>query len=309
MNILVTVNDNYMYPLKIMIGSLFQHNKEEKVTVYLLHSDVSEKNRKTLARMISYYGGTFVPVRVPEELFAEAPCPAYFSREMYYRILAPWLLPELDRVLYLDPDMIVLRDLSKFYNMDLNGFCYAGCKDRYGYSRLERRDPEKWSDHIYINSGVLLCNLRELRFVTTREEYLEYIEAHKDTLEYPDQDVINFMNYNRIRYADEMYNLDPNNLHAWEYIAMMVKPLNFLCRPFILHYMGGDKPWVHTYNRLGLNWYVQEEKKINPHIKDTRKQELAKGRMRDLRHLAYFGKCVIHRIKRKVLKMDDVFME
>ncbi len=48
MNILVTVNDNYMYPLKIMLGSLFRHNKEEEITVYLLHSDVSEKTERHL---------------------------------------------------------------------------------------------------------------------------------------------------------------------------------------------------------------------------------------------------------------------
>ena len=310
MNILVTVNDNYVYPLKIMLGSLFRHNKEEEITVYLLHSDVSEKNRKTLDRMISYYGGKFVPIHVSEDLFADAPCPEYFSKEMYYRILAPWILPELNRVLYLDPDMVVLQDLSKFYQMDMNGFCYAGCKDRYGYSRLQRRDPGKWSDHIYINSGVLLCNLMELRYVTTKEEYLKYIEDHKDELEYPDQDVINFMNYNRIRYADEKYNLDPNNLHAWEYIAMIFKPLNFLCKPFIFHYMGGDKPWFRTYNRLGLKWYVQEEKQINPHIKNTRDEELSRARKRDMHHLLYFGYCAIRRIKRKVFKIDsDVFME
>lgn len=310
MNVLVTVNDNYVYPLKIMLGSLFRHTQSEKITVYLLHSDVSEKNQKTLSRMVSYYGGTFVPVCVPEELFAEAPCPAYFSKEMYYRILAPWILTDLDRILYLDPDMIVLRDLGRLYHMDLNGYCYAGCKDRYGYNRLQLREPQKWSDHIYINSGVLLCNLRELRFVTTKEEYLGYIEEHKNELEYPDQDVINFMNYNRIRYADELYNLDPNNLHVWEFIAMMIKPLNFLCKPFILHYMGGDKPWYHTYNRLGLSWYVREEKQINPHIGHTRDKEVSKGRWRDIHHLMYFVKCALYRLRRKIFKIEDnVFME
>ena len=63
-----------------------------------------------------------VPVSVPEDLFAAAPVVRYYSRAMYYRLLAAQLLPAgVDRVLYLDPDILVINALRPLYDTDLEG--------------------------------------------------------------------------------------------------------------------------------------------------------------------------------------------
>lgn len=125
MNIAVTINDTYFYPLYIMLNTLFSKHENIQIHVYLIHSRVSEKNKKRLEQLCRRHGGKFTEIFVSEEEFSDAPSFSYFTKEMYYRILAAKLLPEtVERVLYLDPDLIVTDNLEEFYHMSMEGcFC------------------------------------------------------------------------------------------------------------------------------------------------------------------------------------------
>ena len=166
MNIAVTINDKYFYPLYIMLNTLFAQHRGVAVQVFLIHSRVSKRNRKILAGLCKKNGGKLIEVFVSEDEFSDAPTFSYFSKEMYYRILAAKLLPEdVDRVLYLDPDLIVTDSLLEFYNMPLDNCFFAGARDRL----QDVVTNPYWKvlgftgKNNYINSGVLLCNLALLR--------------------------------------------------------------------------------------------------------------------------------------------------
>ena len=108
MNIVITVDDNYIRPAHVMLESLFEHNNPD-IHIYLLHSNVCDENLKRLAAHIGRLGGRFSDIRVPAELFEGAAVTKYFTKEMYYRLLIPRLLPDEERALYLDPDIIIFR--------------------------------------------------------------------------------------------------------------------------------------------------------------------------------------------------------
>lgn len=266
MNIAVTINDKYFYPLYIMLNTLFAQHRGVAVQVFLIHSRVSKRNRKILAGLCKKNGGKLIEVFVSEDEFSDAPTFSYFSKEMYYRILAAKLLPEdVDRVLYLDPDLIVTDSLLEFYNMPLDNCFFAGARDRL----QDVVTNPYWKvlgftgKNNYINSGVLLCNLALLRKEQNIQDIFDMLKERGDSLKFPDQDLINVLYEGKIAVVDDRYNLNPNILYIKEYFCYNFAPW-LMKKPAILHYMGEGKPWRVSYKGGLYQYYWREEKKYNP---------------------------------------------
>lgn len=266
MNIAVTINDKYFYPLYIMLNTLFARHKGIEIRVFLIHSRVSKKNRRILAGLCRKHGGELVEIFVPESEFDDAPSFSYFSKEMYYRILAARLLPEtVERVLYLDPDLIVTDSLLEFYHMPLENCFFAGVRDRL----QDKRTNPYWKElgftgkNCYINSGVLLCNLTLLRKEQNIQDIYDMLNKQGEKLKFPDQDIINVLYEGKIAVAADRYNLNPNILYFWEYICYNFVPWA-VKKPAVIHYMGEGKPWRVSYKGGLYHYYWKEERKYNP---------------------------------------------
>ena len=120
MNIVISCNDAYMIPARILIDSIAAHNQE--VSLWLIYDDVSEDNLAALKRQTDEYRWEFHPVRTPDRFLSLAsglPCHLYFTKDMYYRLFVPWIMSDCERALYLDCDMLVRDSLEKLYLSDL----------------------------------------------------------------------------------------------------------------------------------------------------------------------------------------------
>lgn len=107
MNLLLTLDENYLTPCAVLLDSFFASNpNEQSTTVYLLHSAISDDKLEELAGFCSGFGAELKPIAVDAALFENAPTSKRYPKEMYYRLLSPLILPqEVERVLYLDPDI------------------------------------------------------------------------------------------------------------------------------------------------------------------------------------------------------------
>ena len=125
MNILVTLNSGYVLPLCTMLKSLSYSNEGTDIDLYIVHSsltlaDFQKINAVTINTDISLH-----PIKVDNSLFDGAPTCKRISKETYYRIFASELLPkEIDRILYIDPDTVVINRLDDFYNADFGSNRY-----------------------------------------------------------------------------------------------------------------------------------------------------------------------------------------
>lgn len=254
MNVAVTVNDTYVYPLSIMLQTLFRRHRNIQIHVWLLYGSMSTQNREFLRAICERNHNRWTEIRVGEDTFADAPSRLYFSREMYFRLLLPFLLPETEeRVLYLDPDLLVCDSLSEFYHTNLEGYCMAGCRDR-----LQDKDNPEYRKLLglkeetrYINSGVLLLHLKELRRCLKPDQIYRIIEERGEELLFPDQDLINLLFEGRMKCMDDRYNINPNHLFAVEVFRYGLG----ISRPAILHYMGPIKPWRRGYSGQLYQYY------------------------------------------------------
>ena len=102
MNILVTLNANYLKPLIVMLKSLAYNNKRKKFDVYVMNNSLTERDIEFL-RDNTFKNINIIDLKVSDTEFGDAPITKRYPKEMYYRIFASYYLPKkVDKILYLD---------------------------------------------------------------------------------------------------------------------------------------------------------------------------------------------------------------
>lgn len=203
---------------------------------YFIYSDISEGGRKKISDFAyKKCHSKAVFIRFPyTQYISSLPTEGSWSNEIYYRLFAPWILTQIDKILYLDGDTIVARNLTKIKAlMKKNSFAVAGvCNDEEAEHR--RRLSLSESDH-YINSGVLLINLRYWREHYSLEQLEKMLIEKKNLLKFPDQDFINELWKNDIYLLPRSYNYMIN-------VTERNKEYKKIQHPDIVHYVL-SKPW------------------------------------------------------------------
>ena len=172
------------------------------------------------------------------------------------RLLLPELLPNLDRVLYLDCDIIVRQDLARLWNeTDLGGNYLGAVYEAAIEGQAERFralgcDPAK-----YFNSGFLLMNLAQMRKEKVSERLLEACRV--PYLEFPDQDALNQVCQGRVLPLSPLYN-SIRTFFIPKYKPDFIRQYNEelwhrIQREATIHYTGG-KPWDLFTVQFGAWW-------------------------------------------------------
>ena len=249
MNIVITVDDNYIRPARIMLESLFEQNRTS-MHIYLLHSNVCAENLSKLTRHVAALGGDFTDIRVDGALFEGAPVNKYFTKEMYYRLLTYRLLPEEERALYLDPDIIIRGEIDGLYHMDFEGKMMIAIPDYLGDSYYPERKKNLGlgEEYRYINSGVILFNIPLMREQFDLNDMFAFLAREGGRYEFPDQDLINVYFKDRIKYAPREYNFTTEYVSVGDFLHYLFSPRYRRSeRAVIAHYMGKCKPWKPSY--------------------------------------------------------------
>ncbi|NLM21512.1 MAG: glycosyltransferase family 8 protein [Peptococcaceae bacterium] len=264
MNILVTIDSNYIKPLKVMLKSLFLNNPEENFFIYLLHSSLTAEELNDLDQYISVQGHELKIVSINDDYFEDAPVILHYSKEMYYRLLAFKFLPsELKRVLYLDPDILVINPIRELYNQDLEGYLYAAAyHDLLTVREINKLRLKPYEIDAYYNSGVLLMNLELQRQTIDEREIFDFIAQSKVKLLLPDQDVINALYAKQIKTLDEkLYNYDARHYLYYKLVTNGLYDMDYVIRnTVILHFCGKKKPWLKGYSGKFHSLYKHYEK-------------------------------------------------
>ena len=263
-HILVTLDRNYLKVLSVMLYSLSQSDPEGVYTVYVVNNTLTEEDFASLSALLPRT--ELVNVQVPEDLLQNAPVSDRYPTEMYYRLFAARYLPQqLERILYLDPDLVVLHSLRSLYQIDFDGKLFAAAShiESRTFRELNRRRLHLSEHAKYLNSGVMMMNLALLR-KESPQTIINYIQSHKATLLLPDQDVLNAL------YADRTVPLDPLVYNLGEkYLRLKnlhLPPAEKLTLDWvrsntaIVHYYGRNKPWKEHYRgSLGIFYHEWEQ--------------------------------------------------
>ncbi|KPU45189.1 general stress protein A [Oxobacter pfennigii] len=264
MNILVTLNSNYIKPLKIMLKSLFINNQEESFSIYLIHSSIKDEELDDLNSYIRLHGSQLIVITIDDSYFENAPVVLHYTKEMYYRLLAFKFLPQnLDKILYLDPDILVINPIRDLYYMDIKGFLYAAAyHDVISIKEINRLRLNPYEIDAYYNSGVLLMNLELQRQLVDEQSIYKFAEKNKSKLIMPDQDILNALYSKKIKSLDEkLYNYDARYYTYYKIRSNRVWDMDHVIRnTVILHFCGKKKPWKRNYSGKFHSLYKHYEK-------------------------------------------------
>lgn len=270
MELLVTVDKNYIPPLQVMLTSLHMNNPGEDVELYLLHSKLQEKELEPLEKQCGRLGYKFFPVKIEDSWFSQAPVTKQYPREMYYRLLAPCFLPQkLHRILYLDPDILVINSLRPLWETDMKGRLFAAAAHT-GKTNLANNinQVRLGTTNKYFNSGVLLINLDQGRKEILPEEIFQYAGEHAKELLLPDQDILNAVFGSRtLELDDYLWNYDARNYSTYLLRSGGVCDMDWVMgNTGILHFCGKTKPWQAGYiHRFGILYkhYMQINRRLD----------------------------------------------
>lgn len=223
------------------------------------------------------------------------------SAGTYLRLALPALLPEADKILYLDADVLVRDSLLSLWETPLEGKVLAAVKGAVNLS-----DKWKWNSdrpywHLlsemkgaYINAGVTLLNLAEVR---KRGLEKRWNEMAGERFYYQDQDILNITCQGAIAYLPPKYNrlayLEDKDFGQFitEGIFTQEECKEALQSPVILHY-AGDKPWKRYDTNLGAVWW--DYVKAQPDLIGLFDEEKARR---------YHGPTLMQRAMRKAAKL------
>lgn len=256
MNILVTLNSNYLEVLVVMLKSLSYNNKKTKFDVYVMNNSLTTSDIEYLKNN-TFKNINIIDLKVGDEELDKAPVTKRYPKEMYYRILAASYLPKkVDKILYLDPDLVVINNIEKLYQTNLDNYYFAAASHIWGMLQtINRIRLRMRNDDIYINSGVMLMNIKLLRKEQRIDDVYNFIRKNKNNLMLPDQDVISGL------YANKILPLDPYVYNMTEKLLKQAYFMPHISKRWIednsviIHYCGKNKPWLKNYKGILNSFY------------------------------------------------------
>lgn len=257
MNILVTIDEGYIEPFKVLAMSVVLNNPEYRVCFLLMHSRIDSLRISDLHAYCLSLGAQFAALRVDEERLAGIPTTKRYPVAVYYRLLAAHALPPaMKRIIYLDCDMLVINSLRELWEMDLQGKAFAAASHSGDTKTIDRANQLRLgTSHEYFNTGVLLIDIERAREAITPAKLIECATNLGKLLVLPDQDVFNVVcGHSCLAIDDELWNYDVRNFLQYRAASRGEHDLDWHLRNVrILHFCGTRKPWKKSYSgRFGV---------------------------------------------------------
>ena len=233
----------------VMLTSLVATNQALSPTVHFLHDErISPADLAQLGTIVSASGATWHAHRVEDAMTGVFPPSDRYGYSAWYRILLPEVLPDVDRVLYLDSDLLIRGSLAPVWEADLGaGNCLAAVTQPTLPSVLPRLQetlglPDAGS---YFNSGVMLLDLERVRAGGYMDQVLAFIRDGRGPMPWADQDPLNaVLHARRLPLAPRwnamtpIFDLPPTKLPYTEAETREAR-----ADPAVIHFIGPYKPW------------------------------------------------------------------
>jgi lipopolysaccharide biosynthesis glycosyltransferase len=250
--IVLACDGSYAMQLATTLVSIVGANRSgQPIEVYVLSDHFSLRMRQRVVDSLPE--GSVVIRWVPVDLssFQEFSRLPHISRMTFARFMIPRVIPEgVQRVLYLDADLLVLGDLGPLWDVDLKGAVIGAVLDRILDPQLKARLPglENFPRvRDYFNSGVLLIDLDRWRKERISENALQYLTNHPDS-PYADQDALNVA-------CDGLWTALDMRWNFYDHFRTAIVDIPLAESPKIVHFVGSQKPWKASALSLNSDLY------------------------------------------------------
>lgn len=271
-------NNKYVIPAAVSFYSMLENaDKNYNYILYVGHSDITKENQEKLKKTIENFSNAqlnFIDMNNKfDDLFKKTKWGGNFSKEIYYKFLVASLLPQYDKVVVTDVDVVFLGDIAKeFIEFDINEEYYlAGAKS--GLSRLDswidkfssRYDKEFSIDErklLNFAGGYYIFNCKKIREDKLENKFVDFALKNCERIIQPEQDTINICCGDKKKalspralvctYLYDMYKSEVDYTKGSGYDADTIK--DALNNPIQVHYATTKKPWLEVCPKQEL-WF------------------------------------------------------
>ena len=268
-NIVFAADNNYAQHAAVAMVSLLKNTvNPAMVQFYLIADELTADIKDKLVTTVNNLGSSLEFVTVKDTDLKNGYVSGNLTRAAYFRLDIPNILPaQVHKVIYLDCDVIVRKDIAELWNTELGETPLAAVAD-FGIlaSTAKLREKEEhigWTDsYSYFNSGVLILNLDQWRANNYSKKVLQLVETKK--YRHHDQDALNEVFLGswyqlpvKWNVIPPVYNMTLRVITNSKFRKEAVEALKDIA---IVHYAGGYKPWQY-FSQKGFNslYYIYLE--------------------------------------------------
>lgn len=263
LDIAFCINDDYVQYICVTIKSILE-NAGLPVNIHVIIDKISIQSQNKLKSLIPLKGNSEIKIHLINDQKLLGLFLGSWPIQAWYRILLPDLLPNVERVLYLDADTLCCGDLHFLKEYNLENVEVAGVVDSTHVQHKQRLGLNSLRN--YVCSGVLLMNLNLWREQNTTQRIILWAKTHKSLLVYPDQDSINSV------CSCNLLPL-PYGITAGHYNPYIIKEykqdlINSFYNPHIIHFADRlHTPWFITCNHYSWDKWIKYKNKLKFRIR------------------------------------------
>lgn len=232
----------------VVMTSVGVNVTSDDVMMYLLHNGLKDKTIKRLQKIADRFHVGLKLLEIDASLLKDCPTNKklhYANVMTFARLLLPSMLPNLDKIIYLDCDLVVHNDLKELWDIDVNDVAVAMAPDRW-YNDKKTLGRLNILNGEYLNAGVIVMNLDYWRKHDIQNKTLMFIAEKGEQLTFLDQDALNVVLQNERKQLPVKFNLTPFQFYKkllYLPAEIQVEVIKARTDVVIFHYMGHIKPW------------------------------------------------------------------
>lgn len=246
-HVVLAANEHYGCYCAATIHSVCRnYSNPSKLFVHVLTSGFERRTADMISRAAHEHGSLAFIHLIDLARVASLPTPKHISADAYFRLLAPDALPDVDRFIYLDSDLVACDDISPLHKVCLDGAPVAGVVHRNS-SLAEDFQKRFGLAHTpkYMNAGVLVVDAAVWREESSTTRIIEWMQADGHRLASSSQDAINHLFLNRAKELPLRWNVEARHfLDAFYGMPIDDEMALAILHPAIIHYTGATKPWM-----------------------------------------------------------------
>ncbi len=247
------IDNNYARCCASSIASFCLNNPTKNFNFHIMAKDLSTTNKKQFEQLAQLYSINIYIYEINIDTLAKLPTQTHLPIATYFRFILPLILDNVDKLFYIDADIICLQNADDLFSINLKDNIIGAVPD-LPWMNTKRNKALNLRNHIYFNAGMLIINITKWNKFNTFTKVLQAIQNEPQKFRYLDQDALNLILTNHIQYLDTKFNcIDINSIEQKNII--------------LLHFAAHPKPWNIAFpiskgcNKFNKNLYQYYENK------------------------------------------------
>jgi lipopolysaccharide biosynthesis glycosyltransferase len=238
LHLAIAFDQNYLHPFYALLQSIFESHQGSEVHIHAVATGVSSSVLEQITKQVTAKGHHIYYYNIDDNRLGDFITMSTWTSAVYYRLYFPLMIPEtVDRLLYIDTDTLVLKNLSPLFEYPLTSSPVAAVDDNYVDIQPLLGITKSGE---YFNSGVLLIDVNEWKKQRISERTMEYLLQYPERIKFVDQCGLNAVLHHNWKRLDKRFNF----IYSKIPYGISKKELNRLRDEIYIVHFTIERPWT-----------------------------------------------------------------